>query len=537
MNSELLKLEKEFLRLYCRFHPTTATSLGLSRHIGEFPNYSEGPVQVYLRQLSRLRRRLKTLGKFRRGSDDFIDSWLLNSKILIEEKELKDFQLQRRDPSLYLNEILYGLWFIWVRPFSKREKLKGMKRRMAKIPRLLSQAQGLLTNPPEVWRRIALQELEALKDFLKDCHRELDRMAPGLTLRFRAISEGAERAVDDFHSFLKETLKKRRRSPFAVGKKNFNFLLKNYHGFSETSGKILKIGKDAYQTTKRQMDGLSATLRKGKKWESWVDEVKKDHPTEKNLIPTYRKAVRKTLSFLKRRGLVGIPAGENLKVVETPLFARSTIPFAAYIDPPLFATDRTGTFFVTPVNEKDRKRREELLREHCRASLAVTALHEGYPGHHLQFVYQANLKRPIRKLFNCSSYYEGWALYCEEMMAEEGFYDEETRLLQLKDRLWRACRVIVDVGMHTEGLSDAAAVGFLARHARMAKASARADVNWYTQRPTVPQSYMTGMLKIMALREKARKKWGRGFSLKRFHDWFLGFGAIPVPLIESALSS
>src|SRR4030095_888724 len=222
MNSELLKLEKEFLKVYCRFHPTTATSLGLSSHIGEFPDYSEGRVRTYLKALSTLRKRLKSLRNFSVGSEDFIDIWLLNSKILLEEKELKIFQPQRRDPSLYLSEILYGLWFIWVRPFSKREKLKGMTGRLEKIPPLLAQAKNLLSDPPKVWWQIALHELEGLKGFLKDCHRELNRQAPGLKTRFQKIFERAARAVEDFQSFLTKDFKKRAKGPIAVGKKDFD---------------------------------------------------------------------------------------------------------------------------------------------------------------------------------------------------------------------------------------------------------------------------------------------------------------------------
>src|SRR4030095_9514837 len=156
MNHQLLKWEKEFFRLYCRFHPTTATSLGLTRHIGEFPDYSEGRIKAYLDLLSLLRKRLKRLKKFKIGSDDFLDTWLLNSKISIEEKELRVFKPHRRDPSFYLSEILYGLWFLWVRPFSKREKLKGMTRRLEKIPGFLDQAKSQLEKPPKVWWEIGL---------------------------------------------------------------------------------------------------------------------------------------------------------------------------------------------------------------------------------------------------------------------------------------------------------------------------------------------------------------------------------------------
>jgi len=171
----------------------------------------------------------------------------------------------------------------------------------------------------------------------------------------------------------------------------------------------------------------------------------------------------------------------------------------------------------------------------CVTVLRVTSLHEAYPGHHLQFAKQKNAPGTMMKIFHCSSFFEGWALYCEEMMYEQGYYDAPTRLIQLKDKLWRACRILVDVNIQRGEWSDEEAVSFMARELKMARASARADVNWYTMSPTIPQSYFSGMLRIKALREKVQKKQGAKFSLKKFHDDFLQFGAIPIPLVEKAL--
>jgi uncharacterized protein (DUF885 family) len=535
MNLQLLKLQNRFLEDYCSFHPTTATSLGLPKYNGAFSDFSETSVQGYLKGLSGLQKELRM---FRAGAsldpDDSVDKELLLAKIALEENELTHFPSHRRDPSAYASEVLYGLWFLFVRPFSKEEKIEGLLSRLLRVRELFSQAEKLLFNPPKVWLKIGLSEAEGLFHFLKSCQREDQWIPRGLRPGFNKAYQGAMEAAQGYKKFLSSHLSKTAKGRFSVGKDNFNFLLKNYHGFSDGASEILKRGEAVFIETQEALQESASKLRKGTAWEKLIDEIKVDHPSQKNLISTYQGAVRKTVRFIRGQSLVAIPAGERLRVIPTPEFARSTIPYAAYIDPPLFAKDRTGHFFVTPVSGKA-SRAKEYLKEHSHASLLITALHEGYPGHHLQFVYQANLKRPIRKIFNCSSYYEGWALYCEEMMGEEGFYDERAKLLQLKDKLWRACRVIVDVKMHTQGMSDEAAVKFLAKNARMSPAAARADVNWYTQRPTVPLSYLTGMLKIKALREEAKRKWGRNYSLKKFHEWFLGFGAIPISLTKKLL--
>jgi uncharacterized protein (DUF885 family) len=535
MNPRLLKLENQFFDLYCRFHPTTASSLGLSRYNGDLTDFSENRIRSYLREIHRIRWTLKDLGEAG-SSEDALDAWLLERKIRLEEKELVDFCFHRRDPSAYVSDVLYGLWFLLVRPFSKEEKLKGILSRLEKLPDLFHQARDMLEDVPRVWLDIARDETEGLLLFLKDCRKELLRDFSKAQREIRKVFEKSLGETESFQSYLAGDLKKRANAGFAAGPHNFGFLLKNYHGFSESSDKILQRGWKVFEETQEAMKALASELRKGTRWEDLVDEIKKDHPARGDLLKAYRREVVRTKDFIRKNRLVSIPRGEILRVIETPPFARSTIPYAAYVDPPLFTKDRTGHFFVTPVSGSG-KNIQKLLEENSYPSMRVTALHEGYPGHHLQFVYQANLRQPLRKIFNCSSYFEGWALYCEEMMGESGFYDSRTRLLQLKDKLWRACRVIVDVGMHTGRMTDDEAVSFLAKNARMAKASARADVNWYTQRPTVPLSYLTGMLKIKDLREEARKKWGSRFTLKRFHEWFLSFGAIPIPLIREALQA
>ncbi len=529
---DLIKLENSFLREYTAFRPVTGTSLGIPSCHTEIADFSSARIYQYLQALSALEKDLKNHDAL--FVEDKIDAQLLHQKILLEKKELTTFCPQTKDPSLYLNEILYGVWFLIMRPYSQQERRVGILARLSKTRDLLSQAKINLKNPPALWVKIALEEIPGIVIFLKETFKEFAARFPRSKHEIRPIFEEALLELGGFKKYLRSLLKKSRGS-FSTGKENFNFLLKNYQGFSENTEQILKIGKRAVEEVKEELEACAKTINPNKNWKTLAEEIKKNHPPASKLIWAYQQQVRRTKAFLLKKDLVTLPPDEKLKIIKTPMFTQSTIPLAAYIDPPLFAQDRTGIFFVTPPPTSGKRKIEEILREHSNASIAVTALHEGYPGHHLQFVYQANLKRPIRKLFNASSYYEGWALYCEEMMAEQGFYDAPTRFLQLKDKLWRACRMLVDVGLHTSSLGIEEAVDFLSKEAKMSKHAARADIHWYTKSPTVPLSYFAGMVKIKALRTKAEKLWGRNFSLKKFHDWFLNFGAIPISLIEQTL--
>ncbi len=533
MTRILTSLQKKFTQGYARFHPTSATALGIKGYDGVFLDYSPSSYQSYLSEISILAHSLRLI-KPPLGSSDWIDCRLLKNKIKLEKKEW-EFQSHLKDPSLYVSEVLYGLWYLWVRPFSRQERFEAMMGRLAKIPDFLDQARSLLQFPVKVWLCMAQEEIVGLKSFLQDCEKELLRTYPREKPSIQKVIGRALKASKDFETFLKKNISKKASPSFAVGAAHFDFLLKTYHGYSQGHEEILKIGQKVFQEVQEELKETAAKIRKGASWESLIDAIKKEHPSQRNLMASYQKASRALKKFLLKSRLVQIPKGEKLRIIPTPLFARNTVPYAAYIDPPLFGKDLTGHFFVTPVPNTKGARAQEYLKEHSEASIIITSLHEGYPGHHLQFVWQALSTSPLRKLFNCSSYYEGWALYCEQMMGEVGYYDNKAKLLQLKDKLWRACRVIVDVGMHTQGLGDEEAVDFLSRNARMSKAAARADVNWYTQRPSVPQSYLTGMLQIKSLRHEAQRAWGKRYSLSRFHHWFLQYGAIPVPFIRKAL--
>jgi uncharacterized protein (DUF885 family) len=130
---------------------------------------------------------------------------------------------------------------------------------------------------------------------------------------------------------------------------------------------------------------------------------------------------------------------------------------------------------------------------------------------------------------------EGWALYCEELMKEKGFYpDAGSIIIQLKDQLWRACRVVIDVRLHTGKFSFEDAVEMLVRTARLEEVSAEAEVRRYTQTPTQPLSYLIGRIEIERLHRDFVKKYPH-VSLKDFHDRLLSYGTIPVRLVHEQL--
>ncbi|MCI0659376.1 MAG: DUF885 domain-containing protein, partial [Acidobacteria bacterium] len=168
--------------------------------------------------------------------------------------------------------------------------------------------------------------------------------------------------------------------------------------------------------------------------------------------------------------------------------------------------------------------------------IPVTCVHEGYPGHHAQLSLANRAGSPVQRQIGTPVLIEGWALYCEEMMGEQGFYsDPRTRLLQLKDYLWRCSRVVIDVGLHTGHLTFEEAVQILVRVAKINPVSARGEVKRYSKTPTQPLSYAVGKRELTRLRDDVRRLEGDRFSLKEFHRRLLRHGSIAPQRIREQI--
>jgi uncharacterized protein (DUF885 family) len=175
------------------------------------------------------------------------------------------------------------------------------------------------------------------------------------------------------------------------------------------------------------------------------------------------------------------------------------------------------------------------MLEHDDGDIVDTAVHEAYPGHHLQLSIARRHPSMIRKVFHTPLFSEGWALYSEEIMSELGYYTKEERMLQLEWALVRAARVFIDVGLHTGALTQAEAVKFLVLQVHLEKPLAESEVRRYCQTPTQPLAYWIGREEIFRLRERYKVQQGSAYTLKGFHEALLSKGTIPPALIEREL--
>ena len=318
--------------------------------------------------------------------------------------------------------------------------------------------------------------------------------------------------------------------------------------FSDNAKLNLPFGSDAdnYSSVKRVMDFLS-----------------KDAPkNDDQLLKWYRDAGDRAVAYGRQHNLFDVPANYRLDVVPTPPVLQSTIDAAYYPAPP-FKKSGVGRFYLTPTGNN-----LEALKLNNFASVADTAIHEGFPGHDWHFRYMTEHKNEISNIrwltpgavedssamWADSMATEGWGLYSEELMSEPvtnrkyGFYSAGEYLYELQGQLLRAVRIRVDVGMHTGRMSFDDAIDYFTEHvlftpgarlraatdpaAKAAFDSATRAIYRYSKWPTQAITYNLGKNAIIELREACKTRSGAGFSAKKFHERFMSQGQIGVAYIR-----
>ena len=394
------------------------------------------------------------------------------------------------------------------------------------IPRFLREGHAGLRRPVPLWNKLAIRASRHAAVFLEQTAPQIIPLATSPT-RARRLFAAAADAFRDYARRL-EKIKTGPVNGFAVGRENFEFLLRERLGTDASAPELLAEGHRLVASVSAELK-LEASKFGRRPAHELIEKLRGEwQPSAPDLITEYRRVTTDIKSRLGRTGLVSLPRGEKLKVIPVPEFLREQFPTAAYSAPGPFDPDQTGLFWVNDLSAaaKTESARRAEMAQHF--GLELTCAHEAYPGHHLQFIIQNRHPSRLRRMFSHAIFYEGWTLWCEKLCIEKKIYRApHARLIQLHDALWRAHRILVDIGLHTGGLSHAAATKHLMEHLGFTKARAAADVNWYTAAPTVPMSYLLGREKVSTLFAAHRG------SLRRFNDRLLSHGAVPFAWFDS----
>ncbi|HIH02073.1 TPA: DUF885 domain-containing protein [Thermoplasmata archaeon] len=525
-NQDFEDLSRSILDEILSWDPSFATQLGWHRYDHHLMDPRR---KAFERQSERLSEFVQVLESLDDG--DLTEDEQIDRDLAVYLFRLRIFEISRmrvhEQMSLAEEEIGRSLFFLFFRDNQPLEaRFDAIVSRLEKTPQFLEWAKTALVNPCRTWVEISMETGKRLPAFLNTVR---ETAAAKLESREQAdrLSEAVDTALDaikEYESWLEKEILPRSSPTSSIGAEEFEEYLR-LKSLGVTQDEALEIAELGLKSVNEQRKMLAREISPSGLLKDAIHEMKKDSPaTFEEALRSYRECIAEARDFVMEKDLVTIPDDEKLIVIETPNFMRHLAPFAAQYEPGKFSSDRKGLFLVTPDDGNP-----ELLKEHCSAMVWNTAVHEGYPGHHLQGICGNMNSSHIRVMSTAPSFAEGWALYCERMMISEGFRDGPLRkLAQLNDLAFRVVRVIADVSLARKTMVPDEVAEMLVAQTGMERQAALNEARSYTYEMTCYLSYFIGMLGLLQLRKDVRKALGERFDQKDFHDSILNAGCLPV---------
>ena len=530
MNREGAKFEgllDEYFETFLAEHPITATYAGLRDGEGHLGRAHLRHEQLGQRRRQRALATLDSLAPRLLSNEQQLDRLALRSQLV---RESEDFARGRHSLDPGALDTLLGILLHELQRGDDEPKRAAANTRglLRDAPRYLLEAASLIQRPERVWRKIMQQTATGASSLFDAVATFLGKARPHP--QDASLLRAARKAVLDYRDAVL-TKPVTAEGSFAIGSASTQRRVRDQLGLDYTLGEIESLALSEVERISHLL--VAACLRFGKhaKPEQIIEEARHEWNPGEDLLGFYRTETSRVASAFRAAKAVTFPKGESLEVRPVPDFMRHLFPTAAYSQPGAFEKRQRGIFWVNDLSVTKTTEAEKSAERQQHFGLSLTCAHEAYPGHHLQFVTANKHRRRWRRLFAHAVFYEGWTLWCEQMMVD--FKIDRSpwlRVQQLHDALWRAHRILVDLRLQTGRYRYEAAVKHLQNHLGFTHARAEADVNWYTGSPTVPMSYWLGRLENERLRE--RLMIGRGWSLQKFNDWLLSFGTLPQAWIE-----
>lgn len=538
----LQQLVDAYFEDYFKANPSQATGVGFHQYDRQLEDFSEVAHQRNRRMLQAYLAKFQAINPQTLSQNERDDREIMIAVIhsgLLEEERI---QMWRKNPDAYSGAVTGSIFALIKRNFAPLpERLRSVIEREKQIPRALMQAREVLRNSPKIYTDIAIAQLPGNIDFFQTTVTEAfkDVKDEALRAEFKRSNDTAIAALKEYQTFLQKDLLPRSNGTFAIGAENYRLKVLNDEMVDVPLTRLLKIGYAQLRKDQRAFIETSRRIDPNKSPEEVLKEVEREHPTAGTLLSSAQQQLDGLRQFLIDKKIITVPGGAQARVVETPPFARATT-FASMDTPGPYEANATEAYYniTLPDPSWPKAKQEEYLQGYNFPLLSNVSVHEVWPGHYTQFLWVKNNPElsKVRKLTAAGSNAEGWAHYSEEMVLDEGLYnnDPKYRLAQLIDALLRDCRYIVGIRMHTQGMTMEQAKEFFVKEGRQQPVIGEMETKRGTGDPTYLM-YTLGKLEILKLRADYQRKMGRSFSLQDFHDRFIKAGSPPVKIVRREL--
>ncbi len=535
------KLVDDFVYGSLALSPVGATATGYHEHNGismdeNVDDFSAAGIAASLRFYQDFDRRIGALDQASFDKEQKADIGVIKNAIGFALLDLTEIQTYKHNPTSYVELAGTALYTPYVLNYAPREKRFGqIIQRLQKLPALFEQAKANLIDSPEVWNRVAREENDGNIDLIDHTLRQ--EVSGAQKADYDKAANVAIAACKDFNSWLEKTLSQK-KSDWRLGKekyaKKFDFALST----GKAPEEMLALAETDLKATRDQMAKIAAP----KTVKQALDDIARQHATPDTYMAEAKKALDEATAFVKQKDLLTLPSRANLQVIETPEFMRGIYGVGGFSAAPPLEPELGAFYWITPIPKTwPRERIESKLREYNNFGLQELTIHEAMPGHYVQFEYandvQPKSRRLLRAVFSSGTYAEGWGVYAQQLMTDEGYlnHPQGLTLTFYKQILRVIANTILDIRLQTMGMTDQQALDLMINDTFQEKEEATAKLQRAQLSSCQLPTYYSGWKGWLEVREHFKQAQGANFSLKQFHERALKESGVPLPVLDTLL--
>lgn len=541
---------QSFLDAYLQRSPADATQAGDHRFDATWPDISVAGEASHRKWLEDTRAALARLPHGGLSEQNQIDAAILDDHLRFGLFAIDELKPHENDPVSYTNLIGEGLDPLVTRSFgTKEQRMASLLGRLDGIPALVAVARQRLAHPARIHTETAIQQNKGLIGLIETQLPAHFAEVPARAQELSAAAARAATALHDFQGFLEKDLLPRSDGSFRLGHDKFARKLAFALGddididtvaanaralLIQTQAEMVDTAKQIWSDDKLgKLPKLETPEQRKAFVKQVLDHVAKDHPTNQTILADAKRWLDKATAFVRDHDLVRVP-DEPVAVIEMPEYRRGVA--VAYCDSsgPLEATPETF-FAISPTpSDWNKQRVDSFYREYNQSMLAELAIHEAMPGHYLQLMHNNQFKSKVRAVFGSGPFVEGWAVYGEWLMAENGFGGPRVKLQRQKMVLRLTANAILDHDIHAGDMDEKAALALMKGEAF--QEDGEAVGKWKRARLSSAQltTYFYGFSELLKLRRAAEAQ--PGFSERAYHDRLLSWGSPSMKYVRRLIA-
>ena len=546
-DQKFYKFFDDYLEEHLRQHPVYASQLGDHRYDDQIEDVSvearQNRTALQRQTLARLTSEINRDDLSRSAQIDLeVFQHHLEEQIWLAE-HIPAFEEDPRSYNHYLSGSVYSL--LTQSSLPHEENVSNVIARIRQLPEVVAEARRTLTNPPLPVLETSINQNRGVIGFYEKGIYELAGDSPQCT-ELKKVADDLLVHLRAYQEFLETDLRARARSDWRLGKETFDRKLQFSVNGDITADEVLTRAENEFQrvtdemyVNARQLWGRYHTgtplppddaTGRHETITRVLGAVGREHGEPANLLADARATVEKLKDFIAKNDIVRLPDPDRCELMEMPEFHRGNS--LAYIQPapPLDPENRTIYAISPPPADWDADRVESFLQEYNQHMLQILTIHEAYPGHYVQLAYHNRESSPVRRLLLSGVFIEGWAVYTEQMMIDQGYGegDPALRLTQLKFYLRAVANAILDHRMHCTRMSDDEALDFLMNQSFQSEGEAQLKIIRSKQSTVQLSTYFVGRMALYDLRREIQREQGAEFDLGRYHEAVLAHGSLPV---------